>query len=156
MVGSGAANVLDGAGGNDILDGGLGADTLKGGARNDTYLVDNAADVVVEAANGGIDTVQATVSYALSAEVENLVLLGAAVSGTGNAGANALTGNDAANVLDGAGGNDILDGGVGADTLKGGAGNDTFLVDNAGDVVVEAANGGVDTVQATVSYALAA
>src|SRR4051795_4137354 len=115
MVGSGAANVLDGAGGNDILDGGLGADTLKGGARNDTYLVDNAADVVVEAANGGTDTVQATVSYALAAEVENLVLLGAAVSGTGNAGANALTGNAAANVLDGAGGNDI------------------FLVDNFGD-----------------------
>ena len=34
--------------------------------------------------------------------------------------------------------NNTLDGGAGADTMTGGAGNDTYVVDNAGDVVTEA------------------
>ena len=45
-----------------------------------------------------------------------------------------LAGND---TLTGNAGNDYLDGGTGADTMKGGAGNDTYIVDNAGDMVVE-------------------
>ena len=39
-------------------------------------------------------------------------------------------------------------GGTGADTLTGGAGNDTYVVDNTGDVVIEKANEGIDTVRA--------
>ena len=39
--------------------------------------------------------------------------------------------------LEGGPGNDRLDGGAGADTMIGGSGNDLYLVDDAGDVVVE-------------------
>jgi Ca2+-binding RTX toxin-like protein len=64
----------------------------------------------------------------------------------GNAGANALTGGDgndslaggAGNdVLVGGAGNDMLDGGTGNDVMQGGNGDDIYIVDAAGDQVVE-------------------
>ncbi|WP_160320311.1 calcium-binding protein, partial [Rhizobium ecuadorense] len=57
--------------------------------------------------------------------------------------------------ITGGAGNDTLNGGAGADSLIGGAGNDTYIVDNAGDIVTEAANEGIDTVRTTLaSYTL--
>jgi Ca2+-binding RTX toxin-like protein len=53
--------------------------------------------------------------------------------------------------LDGGDGNDILDGGDGADQMTGGDGDDVFYVDDAGDVVVEAEDGGWDEVHLTGS-----
>ncbi|WP_280174254.1 calcium-binding protein [Agrobacterium rosae] len=54
-------------------------------------------------------------------------------------------------------GNDTLDGGAGADTLIGGSGNDTYMIDNAGDVIVENVDQGIDTVRtALASHTLGA
>ena len=117
---------------------------MTGGSGNDTYFVDNAGDAVIESANEGTDTVNASISYGLTAKVENLVLQGGAdLQGYGNTLANMLTGNA---------GNNLLDGGVGADAMIGGAGSDTYFVDNAGDMVVENASEGSDAVFSTVHY----
>ena len=114
-----ATTRLDGGAGNDILDGGAGNDHMTGGAGNDLYVVDAAGDVVVEAAGGGTDKVRSYIDLTLSAEVENLELLGSAANGTGNALANTLVGNSLNNVLDGAAGNDYM---------RGGAGDDIYIV----------------------------
>ena len=121
---------------------------MAGGAGNDTYVVDSAGDVVTEGSDQGTDTVQASVSYTLGGNVENLTL-----TGTGNINA---TGNTLNNTLTGNAGNNMLNGGAGDDTMIGGAGNDTYVVDSASDVVTENSSEGTDTVQASVSYTLGA
>ncbi|MCT7584588.1 VWA domain-containing protein, partial [Aliarcobacter butzleri] len=122
---------------NNILIGNSAANILTGGAGNDTYVI-GAGDTVVEATNGGTDTVQSSITYTLGANVENLTLTGnGKINGTGNTLNNILIGNSAANIL------------------TGGAGNDTYVI-GAGDTVVEATNGGTDTVQSSITYTLGA
>jgi Ca2+-binding RTX toxin-like protein len=136
---SGNDTLLGGVG-NDTLDGGLGADAMAGGKGDDIYVVDNAADTVTENAGEGLDGVQASVDYTLTANVENLTLFGTRVlTGTGNsldnlmiasaAGSN-LFGNAGNDCLLGAAGSDFLDGGLGSDQLAAGAGNDSLLFSN--------------------------
>lgn len=155
LTGNALANVLSGLDGNDILDGKADADIMIGGTGNDTYIVDDAADVTVELVGEGTDTVQAAVTYAIGEHIERLVLAGsAAINGSGNVLDNRLTGNAAANTLYGLDGNDILDGKAGADILIGGLGNDSYIVDQADDVIVEFSDEGIDTVTSGISYTL--
>jgi Ca2+-binding RTX toxin-like protein len=140
LTGGLGGDTLEASGGNDTLDGGLGVDQMTGGFGNDTYIVDNSGDVIIEALNAGTDSVQASVSHILGANVENLILTGApAINGTGNALANAITGNAAANRISAGAGNDSLSGGAGNDTLagcffgaNGGRGETDTLVGGAG------------------------
>jgi len=133
---------LFGGAGNDVLDGGTGADIMYGGSGDDLYRVDNIADIVSEQTvpgvdDGGVDTVESTITYTLPMFVEKLTLKGtAAINGAGNDLANRIAGNDSANVLSGGagddtiygnGGDDTLIGGPGKDELWGGTGSDTFV-----------------------------
>ena len=130
---------------------------MVGGAGNDTYVVDNAGDVVTEAAGEGTDTVQSSIDYTLGANVENLTLTGAAVlrhrqrrrqrhdrqrrrqrSRWSWRQRHARRRRRRPTCM------------------IGGLGNDTYVVDNAGDFVVENANEGTDTVNASTHYRLAA
>ena len=127
-TGNNLANVLTGNSAANTLNGKAGGDTMAGAFGNDIYYVDNAGDVVTEAsASGGTDKVNASVSFTLGANVEQLTLTGTGViDGTGNSLNNVLTGNGAANTLTGADGKDTLKGGAGDDILNGGAGQDTM------------------------------
>ncbi|MDD2462387.1 MAG: Calx-beta domain-containing protein [Desulfobulbus sp.] len=166
LIGNGGNDVLNGGSGNDILNGGVGVDVLRGGRGNDTYFVDNGRDRTIEATAAGIDTVNASLSWSLAANIEKLILTGTkSINGTGNGLANTITGNSGANklignggndVLNGGSGNDILNGGAGVDVLRGGRGNDTYFVDNGRDRTIEATAAGIDTVNASLSWSLAA
>jgi len=173
LTGNAGANALSGLTGNDTLAGGAGDDTLSGGSGNDsmagglgndTYVVDSTGDRIVELAGQGFDTVQADVTWTLGSDFECLTLSGAAnINGSGNTLANVLTGNGGANSLSGLAGDDTLVGAAGDDTLcgdsgndsmTGGLGNDTYVVDAAGDRIVEAAGQGTDTVLSSLAWTL--
>ena len=141
-------DTLDGGIGNDTLGGGDGIDLTIGGVGNDVYDVDDTLDATSEKFNEGNDTVRSSASsYNLGAEIENLVLVGKASGGTGNAIANVITGSVGDNVLEGLGG---------SDTLIGGKGDDQYTVENAKDVVVELVGQGLDIVSASADYKLGA
>ena len=126
------------------------ADTLTGTAGDDTFLVDNEGDIVVESPGGGIDTIESVVSYLLPANVEHLTLTGAL-----NASA---AGNDLDNTLRGNANDNRLEGGRGMDTAFGGRGDDVYvdidpyidgyLTTYTPDEIVEFADEGYDTVEA--------
>ena len=156
LEGREGTDTLIGGTGNDFLDGGTEADNMNGGAGNDQYWVDDSGDIVSEVGGSGFDEVLATANAVLGVGIENLTLGSTGdFNGTGNVLANMLLGNEGKNTLTGDKGNDTLKGGQGADTLIGGVGNDIYFVDNFGDLVVDKAGEGKDTVFTSVSLGLA-
>ncbi|NJR51716.1 MAG: calcium-binding protein [Leptolyngbyaceae cyanobacterium CSU_1_3] len=173
LTGLAGNDALYGRGGDDILIGGEGSDAMFGDTGNDTYEVDNIGDTTTERENEGIDTVNASISYTLGSNLENLNLTSInAIDGSGNSLSNIITGNSASNILSGEAGddtllgnagnetlyggdgNDTLDGGSDNDLMLGGAGNDRYYIDSIGDIVTEAPNEGVDTVYSSITYTL--
>lgn len=171
--GLGGNDTLRGLLGNDSLNGGLGGDVMIGALGNDLYMVDNAGDQVIELLNQGTDRVVTSINFNLSLgnriHVENMTLVGAALSGIGNSLNNNIIGNNLGNGIFGLSGNDnlvglggndsilgglgndILNGGIGVDNLRGEAGNDTYFVDNPLDIVIEGAGAGFDRILSSVT-----
>jgi Ca2+-binding RTX toxin-like protein len=140
--------------GNDVLDtrwGSLWIARAAGGEGDDTLIVSDGRYLLTEAVGGGNDTVKSTVTYALSANVETLLLLGRAdIDGKGSDEDNRLVGNRGDNVLLGLDGDDVLDGGRGNDVLTGGEGRDTFVFRTGGDMdVITDFTHGEDTIDVT-------
>jgi serralysin len=69
---------------------------MVGGLGNDTYVVDNAGDDVVELDSTANDTVYASISFTLPTRLENLSLVtnAGAINGTGNELDNVIHGNE--------------------------------------------------------------
>lgn len=129
LFGGSGNDFMVGGTGNDLLNGGIGADNMRGEAGNDTYVVDDAGDVVTESAGAGIDLIQSSIGLSLGVvgrvDVENLTLTGVGNNtGVGNSLGNTITGNAGNNTLSGLAGNDTLIGQGGNDSLFGSTGND--------------------------------
>ncbi len=124
ISGQGGTDTLIGGDGNDILVGGAGTDSFQGGLGNDAYYVDSSAETITEGSDPGIDSVYASSSYTLSANLERLYMTAAGYG----------TGNSLNNIMDGT----LF---AGANTLAGFTGDDTYYVD-AFDSIVESAVGG--------------
>ena len=106
---------LDGGNGADTLTGDAGADSMIGGAGNDLFIISDTLDRIIEAANGGADTIITSVSATMPDHIETL-RIAANVSGV---------------TLTGGAGNDMLVGNGLANNFNGGAGDDVILVGNA-------------------------
>jgi len=139
LFGYGGADTLRGGDGDDWLDGGQGDDLMIGGTGDDLYFITSRGDRVVEAANGGDDTVRSGITWVLGDNVENLELIYTGdADGFGNGLNNRMIGNSGANVLRGLNGDDRLFGGGGDDRLEGGSGADVL----AGGAGLDVLSGG--------------
>ena len=141
---SGIENVTGGAGADTLIGAAGITNALTGGAgvSNDTFVVHDTLDTVIEEAANGVDLVQsfATTFTIADGDVENLTFVGVGnFTGTGNGSANIITGGIGNDTLNGLGGNDTINGlggddvinytmGGGIDAVNGGLDNDTLVI----------------------------
>jgi Ca2+-binding RTX toxin-like protein len=153
LFGNELANTIFGNNGANFLDGLAGADIMTGFGGNDIYAVDNAGDVVIEDNGQGNDAIYTTFSYILGfgSSVELLASRDNSLTVSMN-----LFGNELNNTILGNNGANYIDGLTGADVMAGYSGDDTYIIDNAGDVVVEEAGRGSDAIYTSLSFVLSA
>jgi Ca2+-binding RTX toxin-like protein len=128
LVGTDKNDTLDGGDGDDNISGGLGNDLLMGGTGEDV-LIGRAGDDQLKGGDGEDEL-------------------------TGGKGKDKLFGEAGDDILIGGADNDNLDGGTGKDIMIGGVGNDVYTVEATGDLVIEIAGGGTDTVKSNITYTL--
>jgi Ca2+-binding RTX toxin-like protein len=133
LTGSAFDNEITGNDGANVITGGGGADHLVGRNGDDTYIVDSATDTITENGGQGIDTVQTSVSFVLTAGADVETLETTDDNGTV---AIDLSGNANGNIVRGNNGNNVIGGGNGRDTLTGLGGQDSFLFDTPLDAAI--------------------
>ncbi|MCU0916652.1 MAG: Ig-like domain-containing protein, partial [Planctomycetes bacterium] len=125
--------VIDGGDGDDSLSyRGYGSATIGGGNGNDTLIVTQGTNHVLEGGAGddmllggsGNDTLRGGLGR------DTLDSGGGQDGLDGGDGTDMVQGGDGNDTLDGGAGNDVLEGGAGNDTLQGGADNDTYVFRN--------------------------
>jgi Ca2+-binding RTX toxin-like protein len=152
LAGTSGDDTLSGGNGNDLLrpssgyddiDGGAGIDTMEGLGNFSDYSVyrNSTTSVYFSSFQNRTTYWVSNVEYFSFADGMHTLAELVGIAGTAR--------ND---VLNGTAGNDTLDGAQGNDTMRGGQGNDEYHVDSSGDVIQEAADGGIDRVYASTDY----
>jgi len=156
LTGTVGNDALNGRESDDVLHGGLGNDSLTGGTGDDLLLGGLGNDRL----NGGAGTDAASYADASTGVAIDLAITGFQAMGTAGAdiltGIENLIGSAFSDMLLGDAGGNRLDGGSSADNMAGGAGDDVYVVDDVGDLVIEVAVHGYDTVIASIDYVLGA
>ena len=142
---------ITGTTGNDTLFATGAGDTLRGLTGDDTYVVVNPADIVIENNGEGNDLVYTVVSWTIT-DLSFIETLSA--QDWSSTTALSLIGNELNNRIFGNAGANFLNGGAGADELTGFGGDDLYVVDTMGDLVNEAVGQGNDIIYALSSYQL--
>ena len=149
---------ITGCAGNDTLSdsgsAGEKADTLHGIGGNDTFIIYNTNDIMIETSTTTINTVESVANCTIGSNIEILTLIDP------NKGHYVVGNSAGGDIITGCAGNDTLSNnsniGTGvtvADTLTGIGGNDTFIVYNTNDVITEN-TGSTGTVLAYVNFTL--
>jgi Ca2+-binding RTX toxin-like protein len=132
--------------------------TGAGEASDDTVIINGTDSVVDVSALTFVNWNDARDSITINGTANQDLLIGSAHRDTLNGGGNndLLLGGLGDDTLDGGAGNDVLTGAGGNDTMIGGPGDDNYTVQDVGDVVSENVNEGTDTVNASITFSLAA
>jgi serralysin len=150
---SGGHGTYDGGAGNDTFHGFFSENLLRGGVGDDSYEV-LSGNTILELAGEGIDKILTnSYQFTLPDNVEELHFTSASEHrGYGTAGNDVFYGNTDHDFLFGYDGNDTFNGMGGDDVLFGGKGDDLYRVAYNGDLVIEQAGEGIDTIETAIAF----